>query len=313
MFDLCFGGCAIYSGMDTVKPLDVDHCDIINTMPYPSFTTSEPSEGATSHVLETKNGVKVEFLELGKKVRITYKSKDGKTSFDVLQEAATPLLVRGHVFPSEAEATDPSQAPGGSEQYMTCTGSLTLNGVKHEVDCVSIRDRSWRQVRTEDEVPYPPVGWSPIYFGPHLSFNQVGYDSTQVWGEAFEIDMKKPVHYFAWVLVDGVQREVKKVTRNIIKWHPQLYSATEQTIEAEDDQGATYKFHGVAVAQAHLPSWPNSIFIDSVYKWTNEATGEVAYCTYQEAWFARYQRFMKDKISGEGFFVGDGGLCDAIE
>ena len=311
MFNLCFGGCAIYSGMDTVKPLDVDHCDIINTMPYPSFTISDDPN--PSHVMETKNGVKVEFLELGKKARITYKSKDGKTSFDVLQEAATPLLVRGHVFPSEAEATDPSQAPGGSEQYMTCTGSLTLNGVKHEVDCVSIRDRSWRQVRTEDEVPYPPVGWSPIYFGPHLSFNQVGYDSTQVWDEAFEVDKKKPCHYFAWVLVDGVQREVKKVRRNIIKWHPQLYSATEQTIEAEDDQGATYKFHGVAVAQAHLPSWPNSIFIDSVYKWTNEKTGEVAYCTYQEAWFARYQRFMKDKISGEGYFVGDGGLCDAIE
>lgn len=94
--------------------------------------------------METKNGVKVEFLELGKNVRISYKSKDGKTSFDVLQEAATPLLVRGHVSPSEAEETDPSQAPGGSEQYMTCTGSLTLNGAKHEVDCVSIRDRSWR-------------------------------------------------------------------------------------------------------------------------------------------------------------------------
>lgn len=287
----------VFSGLDNVKPLDIDHCNYVNTMPYPEFSEN--------HGMETKNGLRVEFTELGKTVRITYKSKDGTTHFDVTQEAATPLLVRGHVFPSEAEATDPQQMPGGSEQYMTCEGHLTLNDVKHPVKCVSIRDRSWRQVRTEDEVPYPPVGWSPIYFGPHLSFNQVGYDATQVWDSEFSIDKKKPCHYFAWVLVNGIQREVVKVKREITKWHPQLYSAVEQTIEAEDDQGAQYKFKGEAVAMAHLPSWPNSVFIDSVYKWTNDGTGEVAFCTYQEAWFASYQRLMKGKISAEGAFIGE--------
>lgn len=287
----------VFSGMNNIKPLDVDHCNYVNTMPYPEF--------GESHRIETKNGLRVEFIELGKTVRITYASADGLTHFDVTQEAVTPLLVRGHSFPSEDEATDPSQEPGGSEQYMACEGYLTLNSITHPVKCTSVRDRSWRQVRGEDEVPYPPVGWSPMYFGPHLSFNQVGYDSTQVWDSVFAVDKEKANHYFAWVLVDGVQRVVVRVKREITRWHPELYAAVEQTIEAEDDTGAVYKFKGEAIAMAHLPSWPNSVFIDSVYKWTNEATGEVAYCTYQEAWFAKYQRLMRGKVSKEGKFVGE--------
>jgi len=286
----------VFSGLHNVKPLDIDHCDYINTMPYP-----EVQEG---NVIETANGLRVEFLELGKKVRVSYKSKTANTFFDVTQTAATPLLVRGHVFPSEDDNTDPKQLPGGSEQYMRTVGDLTMNGKHHAVNCVSVRDRSWRQVRTEDEVPYPPVGWSPIFFGDDLSFNQVGYDSTQVWNDTFKVDASKPTQYFAWVITDGVKCEVVRVERKIQRWHPQLYSAVEQTIVAEDNQGKIYRFKGEAIAQAHLPSWPNGIFIDSVYKWTDEDSGRVAYCTYQEAWFAAYQRFMKGKIDADGKFIG---------
>lgn len=298
VYNLSSGGAMVFRGLENTKPLDVEHCNYINTLPYPEFKTTD--EG--TNILEIKNGLTVEFLEVGKKMRITYNGKDG-TTFDVTQEALTPLLVRGHVFPNEDAHHDPSRAPGGSEQFMSCVGSLTLHGEKYEVNCTPIRDRSWRQVRVEDEVPYPPVAWSPMYFGPHLSFNQVGFDSTQVWADAFSIDKSKPTHYFAWVLVDGVKREVVRVNRQITKWHPSLYAATAQTIEAEDDQGTIYRFKGEAVAQANLPSWPNGIFVDSVYKWTNEETGEVCHATYQEAWFAKYQRFMKGRIAENGSLV----------
>lgn len=53
---------------------------------------------------------------------------------------------------------------------------------------------------------------------------------------------------------------------------------------------------GEAIAAASLPSWPNNMFVDSVYKWTDEATGRIAYTTYQEAWYARNQRFRLGKI-----------------
>jgi hypothetical protein len=42
---------------------------------------------------------------------------------------------------------------------------------------------------------------------------------------------------------------------------------------------------------AHLPSWPNNFFVDSVYRWEDEA-GRVSHCSYQEAWYRRFHRMM---------------------
>lgn len=295
VFNLCSGGVCIFKGMENIRPLDIEHCNFLYTMPYPQVEAG--------NIIKTANGLSVEFIELGRKARIQYKSKDGQTQFDITQTAITPLLPRGHVMPGEDKHTDPTQKPGGSEQYMKSVGDLILNGKHHTVSCVSVRDRSWRQVRTEDEVDHPPVGWSPVCFGEDLVFNQVGYDSTQVWKGQFKTDPNKPIYYFAWVIADGEVREVVDVKRTVLKYHPQIFAVTEQRIEAKDSKGRVYRFHGEAIAMAHLPSWPNGIFIDSVYKWTDEDSGRVAYCTYQEAWYARNQRFMKGKVSPDGKFL----------
>jgi hypothetical protein len=295
VFNLCSGGVCIFQGLENKTALDIEHCNYIYTMPYPQV--------AEGNVIETANGLRVEFIELGKKIRVSYKSADGQTHFDMIQTAKTPLLPRGHVMPGEDKDTDPKQKPGGSEQYMTSLGDLTLNGKHYPIDCVSIRDRSFRQVRTEDEVDYPPVAWSPIYFGEDLVFNQVGYDSTQNWKGLFKIDPEKPIYFFSWIISGGEVREVVDVKRDIIRYHPNIYGVAEQRIMAKDSKGKEYHFHGEVIAMAHLPSWPNGIFIDAIYKWTDEDTGRVAYCTYQEAWYAKNQRFMKGKVSAEGKFI----------
>ncbi|HEV7862945.1 MAG TPA: tyrosine protein kinase, partial [Acidimicrobiia bacterium] len=119
VFGLCSGGVCVFRGLDNVLPLGIDHLDWIVTMPYP-----EVVEGA----ITTDNGLRLEFLEPGRVVRITYTSADGATSFDVTQTAVSPLLVRGHVMPGEDADTDPAQQPGGSEQFMHCVGELMLNG-----------------------------------------------------------------------------------------------------------------------------------------------------------------------------------------
>ena len=49
-------------------------------------------------------------------------------------------------------------------------------------------------------------------------------------------------------------------------YHPELFAAIEQDIEAEDDTGIIYYFKGSAVATAQLPSWPNNILVDSVFR-----------------------------------------------
>ncbi len=289
MFRLCSGGVCIFQGMDNLRPLDIEHNNFIVTMPYPSVVDG---------VIETANGLRIEFVEPGRLVRLRYRSPDGRTSFDLEQTATTPLLPRGHVMPGEDRDADPAQQPGGSEQFMHCVGELNLDGKNYAVDCTPVRDRSWRQVRTEQEVEYPPVGWSPMHFGPDLSFNQIGYeapDSQPVWDGVFTVDKTRPSHYFAWVVRNGEPRDVVRVRRKVHRYHPQLFAAVEQEIEAEDAAGEIYRFRGEAIAMAQLPSWPNNLFVDSLYRWRDEQ-GRETYCAYQEAWYARFQRHMRKRL-----------------
>ncbi|HKY91258.1 MAG TPA: hypothetical protein VJM11_09460 [Nevskiaceae bacterium] len=291
VFEIASGGVCLFQGLDNRRPLDIEHCNYVITMPYPEVK---------GNVIETANGLKLDFLEPGERVRLTYRSADGRTSFDVVQQAVTPRLPRGHVMPGEDRDTSSSQKPGGLEQFMHCTGELILDGQRYAVDCHPVRDRSWRQVRTEDEVLYPTVGWSPMHFGDDLCFNQVGWeapDADPVWKGAFDLACDKPTFYFAWVVKDGEPRNVVKVRRAVTQRHPELFAATRQTIEATDEKGDTYRFQGEAIAMAHLPSWPNNIFIDSVYRWTDEK-GRVAHCAYQETWYHRMQRHLRGRLKG---------------
>jgi hypothetical protein len=256
-------------------------------MPYPIL------EGNT---ITVANGIRMEFIEPGRKIRLQYKSKDGKVHFDVLQTAVSPLLPRAFCMPGEQADTDPELSPGGSEQFMHCTGDLTLYGKTYKVDCYPVRDRSWRQVRTEDPQHAPPFGWTPMYFGPDLCLNQSGWEDPQknpIWKGIYPVEDKSPT-LFAWLVVDGKVRHVKRVSREVTRYHPQVFSALEQNLEVEDDVGTIYRFKGEAIAAAPLPSWPNFQIFDSVYKWTDEK-GRVTYCAYQEAWWARFHRARRGK------------------
>ena len=167
VYGLCSGGVCLFRGLDNQRPLDCEHIDYRNTMPWPTMTANS---------FTTQNGLRIEFTEPGSAVDVSYRSIERDVSFDLRLTAITSLLVRGHVMPGEDRDSDRAAAPGGSEQFMHCTGTLTLGEANYSVDCYPIRDRSWRQVRTEAPNDYPPVGWTPMCFGPDLMFNQVGFE-----------------------------------------------------------------------------------------------------------------------------------------
>ena len=288
-FPLAQGGVCIFRGLDNLAPLDMEFLDYEITMPWPRIA---------GNTITTANGLAIEFVEPGRKVRLRYQSADGATPFDLLQTAVTPLFARGHVMPGEAERSDPARAPGGSEQFMHCTGELVVRGERFAVDCHAARDRSWRQIRTEDQgaVKVPPVGWSPMYFGEDLSFNQISFeplDTDPAWKGLYQVPADRPSHHYAWVRTDGEPRAIIRVRRRVLARHPALHAATRQEIEAEDETGRLYRFSGEAIAMAAIPAWPNVSFRDSVYRWQNE-DGRVAHSTYQEIWFDTYQRAMKN-------------------
>ncbi len=288
-FPLSQGGVCVFQGTDNVEYTDMAFVDYEITMPWPTIDGNR---------ITTANGLGIEFTEPGRTARLTYTSDDGACSIDVVADAVTPLLARGHVMPGEEAHEDLGRNPGGTEQFMHVTGELLLHGERHAVDCFAPRDRSWRQIRVEKRgaVPVPPVGWSPMYFGPDLIFNQVSFeplDTDPAWAGLYEVG-DRPSHHYAWIQLGEQTREITSVRRNVLEYHLRIHLPMRQEIEAVDEQGDRYRFTGEAIACACLPAWPNVSFHDSVYRWTDEH-GRVAYATYQELWFDKYQRAMKGR------------------
>jgi hypothetical protein len=286
-FPLSQGGVCVFQGTDNVEYTDIAYLDYEITMPWPRV------EGTT---ITTDNGLCIDFLEPGRTARISYRSGDGGTSIDVVAEAVTPLLARGHVMPGEEAHHDVAREPGGTEQFMHMTGELVLDGTRHPVDCYAPRDRSWRQTRVERRgaVASPPVGWSPMYFGPDLIFNQISFeplDTNPAWAGLYDVG-DRPSHHFAWIQRGEETRSITRVRRNVLEYHPRIHLPMRQEITAQDECGEVYRFRGEAIACASLPAWPNTSFHDSVYRWEDEQ-GRVAHATYQELWFDRYQQAMK--------------------
>ncbi|MGU3650731.1 DUF7064 domain-containing protein [Mycolicibacterium sp. A43C] len=291
-FPLSQGGVCVFAGNDNVEYTDMEYLDYEITMPWPTV------EGNT---ITTDNGLSIEFIEPGRTARVRYASRDGRMSFDLMNEAVTPLLARGHVMPGEDELQDTARKPGGSEQFMHVTGQFRLDGKDYAVDCYAPRDRSWKQIRLEKRgsVVSPPVGWSPMYFGPDLIFNQISFespDTNPAWAGLFDVG-DRPTHHYAWVQRHDESRLITSVHRNVLEYHPRIHMAMRQEITAHDERGDVYRFRGEAIASASLPAWPNASFHDSVYRWEDEQ-GRVAYATYQEIWFDDYQRAMVARNRG---------------
>jgi len=280
------GGVLAYTGLDNITTADMAHHDYQMSMPWPTIEGNR---------FTTANGLSFDFTEPGRTAHLTYTSEDGNTSFDVVAEAISPLAARGHVMPGEEKHR--TQQPGGSEQFMHTTGELILNGERIDIDSNSMRDRSWRQVRTEalSANSHPPIMWTPVYFDEHFAFNQVGFahpDTKPVWGAAFDIPRDAPTHHFAWVSRDGEVRNVTRVYRNDLELHPILLAPTVTEIEAEDDRGEVYRLRGEAIACAPLPSWPNLASFETLFRWEDNE-GRVAHGVGQSVWNSRAQQAMK--------------------
>ncbi|MGH8992080.1 MAG: tyrosine protein kinase [Acidimicrobiia bacterium] len=248
-FPLCQGGVVIFQGLDHRVVLDAAYLDYRMAMPYPAVDRSR---------ITTANGYSVEFLELGRSARITYESPEA--AFDITQVAVTPLVARGAVIPGEN--LHASHEPGGSEQFMHCTGELWLRGDTYPVDCYMPRDRSWRQSRTEARSGRhdPPIAWTPMYFPEaDLAFNQVGFESPgtdALWDGPLSVPPGFPFHHFAWVCDRGTLRPVVSVHRSVDALHPYVPAPLRQTIVAGDAAGVTYRFTGEPWPWRRFPPGP---------------------------------------------------------
>jgi len=286
-FPLMQGSVMIHQGLDNQSVLDMAHLDYSMTLPWPEVN------GTT---ITTSRGYRIEFLEPGKKARVTYRSADGRAAFEIEQTALSPLVGRAAVMPGEDLFSD--MQPGGSEQFMHCVGELTLHGKTYPINCRTVRDRSWNQDRNEDRRGRfdLPVSWTPVYFDDGFYFNQVGFESPgsqPVWAGLLD---PPPAGYpgflFAWAGKGNDIRDIVRVERNVTELHPTLYYPLAQEIEAEDAQHHIYRMTGRALSGSPIVAWPHAFGYDSVYRWETDQ-GQVGYGPCQGLWHEAYQHAMK--------------------
>lgn len=103
-------------------------------------------------------------------------------------------------------------------------------------------------------------------------------------------------HHFAWVSVDGHVRDVVRVHRRDLELHPQTFAPLKTEIEADDDAGDRYTFHGEAIAFAPLPSWPNLTSYETLFRWEDDR-GRIAHGPSQSIWNYAAQKAMRAKAS----------------
>jgi hypothetical protein len=286
-FPLCGGGVEFYRGLDNAALTTVEHIDYGLTMPWPEVTDNGTK-------VTTANNLRFEFTTPGQQMRISYEAADGSAALRLDANAVTPLCARGHVMPDEELHT--SQTPGGSEQFMHMTGTLRLGDTDYDVDCHYIRDRSWRQVREEgrNASTYPPISWTPMYFGDHLAFNQIGFEdpaSNPVWAPDYELPDGVRTHNWGWLCRDGELLDITRVRRKVTRVHPVLLAPLAQEIEVTDERGDTYIVKGEAIGFAPIPGWHNLASLEALMRWEDE-TGAITHGPAQTFWGPKGGRAM---------------------
>jgi hypothetical protein len=307
-FPLSHGGVMIFQGLDNIDPLDAEFFDYEISMPWPEITTGDTT------TVTTANGLRFDILEPGRRIHLSYTSNDGATSIDVLADAVTPMIARGHVMSGEEDHHEDhhggERQPGGFEQYMHYTGELVLHGTRYPVDAYDVRDRSWHQLRTErqDAVLAPPMGWTPMRFGDDLTLHHVGFEAPDhgpLWTQVYDIPAERirPIAGWVYSAADDEALRIVRTHRVVHERDRLMFMPTRQTLEVEDEKGRVLSFTGQALAVGELPMWPNTTMRGAVYRWT-DAQARTCHSLTQELWFDRWQRAMKQHRTAQP--TGDG-------
>ena len=219
------------------------------------------------------NGLEVDMEEPGKRFRLRYDDPVRNNSFDVVQSAVSDPMV----WPTSNHF----------EQVMQCKGHIILRGERHEVDCFSVRDRSFGEYRVEESVAdLPPVYWITGTFDETFSFCVVGMDDPEhdaFWKDEFAAPAGAALR-FGWIIADGQKNAIRSASVRTEYDRHNLF-VRKMEILIVDMSGREFVVSGEVGAAAPYEAWMNVRVPIALTHWTcgdRKGVGEIQSLQYTD-------------------------------
>jgi hypothetical protein len=214
--------------------MEAEHFNYQHHLPWPETPGREVRVPAI--------GLTIDIAEPLRSQVITYRDPASDAALELTTEAVMPPVVRGN--------------GAHFEQVMRVRGTLTIAGDIHEIDCVSMRDRSWGEPRPEIAVEHPPFG-----FGVGASqdgrlafvFNGTDDPDTADWAGFYDFPPERQFKD-GWVFRDGELRKLIGIRRRSER-DPATLQPTRLEVQLLDQDGGELPLVGEPTGALPFSIW----------------------------------------------------------
>jgi hypothetical protein len=225
------------------------------------------------HEFRLDNGYGVKVLEPLKRFHMTYDDPANENSVNLMIEAVLPAVMfdDGNHF----------------EQTMKVKGELLLRGKSYQVDCFTVRDRSWGKPRPETLMPVPPMSWMVGTFNEDFSFNCTVFDHESGQPERngeFVMPDDRALSG-GWVYRDGTLGRIVKATKRVFRGAGSTITSAIE-LKFTDEHDRVFDMRATLVAHCPISSWNNVWMAINLMRW--ECDGLVGYGDSQEAFWGNF-------------------------
>jgi hypothetical protein len=262
---VCSGGLFVYQGIKQTT-VHAELCDWRNFM-------SDAAIKNDLHEYRFDGGYGVKVIEPMKRHHITYADPASRNSVDLFTEAVLPAVMfdDGKHF----------------EQAMKVKGKLVLRGKEYEVDCYTVRDRSWGKPRPEVPLPLAPMSWMVGTFNDSFSFNcnMLDHASGQPERNGEDVAADHEALKSGWVHRNGQRGRIVRATKRVYRAAGSTISSGIE-LQFSDEHGRDFDMRATLVSSCPIQLWPNVWAVVNLMRW--ECDGLVAYGDNQEVFWNAY-------------------------
>jgi hypothetical protein len=176
---------------------------------------------------------------------------------------------------------------------MRVSGTVTLLGEEHAVDCFNVRDRSWGAIRPEHHQALPPVPWMHCVFDQDLAFACTAFDTLDAapdWEGVLERSVPDSL-ISGWIWRDGQLVPVTAVRTKRTERDPDSLLPRSVSVTLLDSEQRAYELTGEILAGGNWRTWQNFDAAYCLARW--ELDGRVSHGDFQEVQCVDYvRRFM---------------------